>query len=214
MGRKKLDLIGQKYGRLEVIDFREMDNHGDSKWLCQCDCGTEKVIRGFQLTNGNTKSCGCLRRETVIRNNTTHGHTISGIASKTFMAWSNMIQRCTNPKNKKFPLYGGRGITVCDRWLGDNGFQNFLADMGEAPPMMSIERKDNRETYTPENCVWASPMLQNNNKRNNIQIFIPGGSVSLAEAARRFGYDYKELYYYYRVKNRPLSWIIKHEVAA
>lgn len=93
-----------------------------------------------------------------------HGHYVGGKASPTMSSWEGMVQRCTNPNHIGYPRYGGRGITVCGRWLGSEGFENFLSDMGERPAGMSIDRKDNDLGYSPDNCRWASKQEQTVNK--------------------------------------------------
>lgn len=107
-------------------------------------------------------------------------------ASPTYAVWSNMRQRCDNPKNSAFGNYGARGIRVCTRW---ETFENFIADMGHAPDGMSIEREDNYGNYEPSNCRWATPVEQGQNKRNNRLLTINGETLTISAWARRYGLE-------------------------
>lgn len=154
---KVKDLLGQQFGRLYVLRECGRDNHGRAKWLCRCDCGTLKAIRSQSLIRQHTMSCGCFHRDRAKAAATKHGHALSG----TYVSWERMIARCTYPKNNRFHRYGGRGISVCGRW---RKFENFLADMGDRPPGLSIDRRNNDGNYEPSNCKWSTPKEQAANR--------------------------------------------------
>ena len=173
--------LGAKFGRWTVI---EPAVKVKSKWcsVCRCDCGTERTVPHFRLVHGTSKSCGCLQAEAL----TTHGFTAGAIKkhSHEYWIWNMVVQRCTNQNVPNWNDYGGRGITVCDRWLK---FENFLDDMGFRPSTKhSLERRDNDAGYSPENCYWATRMEQGKNKRNNRWIEILGKRQHLAEWAREY----------------------------
>lgn len=168
MTKKQFDLKprelspGMRFNKLTVVRPAGRDKHFNAMYLCKCSCGNETSVRGFILLNGNTKSCGCLRRK--------HGHTSSfgkRQMSPTYRSWDHMLNRCTNKNSHSFKNYGGRGITVCERWMK---FENFLEDMGIRPDGLTLDRTDNELGYFPENCRWATWKVQNNNRRNNISL--------------------------------------------
>lgn len=159
------NMISNKFGRLEVLslDRREKRNNGRYMyyWKCQCDCGRVCLVCTYSLRQGDTKSCGCLALET----RTTHNRSKTRI----YKIWTCILQRCRDETRRGYKYYGGRGITVCERWYN---FELFLQDMGEPAPGLTIERKNNNLGYCPENCCWADRKTQNRNRRNNLMITI------------------------------------------
>lgn len=161
-GPKQRDrLVGKRFGRWTVIAAADVDGRQQSQWECRCDCGTVRVVPGDNLKAGRSTSCGCFRREVVGERFTTHG----GTETSEYASWKAMKQRCLDPNRINFKNYGGRGITVCERWR--DSFENFLADMGPKPtPEHSIDRwPDNDGNYEPTNCRWATDSEQQRNTR-------------------------------------------------
>lgn len=155
------NLQGKTFGRLKVLHFIEVRGE-NAYWECLCKCGTYKVIKGSSLGKA-TKSCGCLQREVaakIIRKQSiTHGKT----NTSTYRSWLKMRQRCYDKNNNRYETHGARGIKVCKRWK--NSFQNFLDDMGVRPSGTSLDRKNNSKGYCKDNCRWATPKEQANNRR-------------------------------------------------
>lgn len=151
-----IDLTGQKFNRLTPLEYVGKTKNGKSKWLCLCDCNKETIVITTHLRSGHTKSCGCFQKENGIkrgRSSVKHGHFKNNKVSKTQCIWENMIQICTNKNNRAYKNYGAKGITVCERWLPENnGFINFLADIGEIPKESTFGRINNGKDYFPKNC--------------------------------------------------------------
>jgi len=171
------NLEGQKFGRWSVLAYAGRSNSKQSLWRCVCECGTEKIILGLHIVRGTSKSCGCFSRELTVERNTSHK------MSKTpeYNTWTSMKQRCFDPKSNNYENYGGRGITVCDRWK--DSFENFLEDMGRRAKGHSIEREDNDGPYCKANCVWATRKEQARNKRNNRMLTHDGRTQCVADWA-------------------------------
>lgn len=183
--RKTKDIAGQRFGRLVVLDMAYKGANHSWFWQCKCDCGKELIVDGHSLRTGNTQSCGCYNRDRLSEVGTTHG------MSKTKIKYvhTNMKQRCFNSNHSEYHNYGGRGITVCARWAGERGFENFLEDMGEAPEGLSLDRIDNNGNYYPENCRWATQKEQQNNKRVNVYIEKDGKRKTITEWAEELGFN-------------------------
>lgn len=162
------DLSGTILGRLTIIKeaepyIRPGNGERQRQWLCQCSCGKILVMRQCNLMRKATRSCGCYTSEITTKRNTKHGKT----NTSEFNIWNAMKDRCFNTNNHAYKYYGGRGITVCDRWK--DSFENFLEDMGERPSKKhSIDRfPNNNGNYEPGNCRWATMIQQGRNKRDN-----------------------------------------------
>lgn len=159
-------------------------------WECICDCGNVKTTQGRYLIKGETKSCGCYNLECISARNKTHGDS----HSKEHNAWTGIKQRCYDRNDKSYKNYGGRGITMCERWI--NSYENFLLDIGRAPTKKhSIERKKVNEGYSPDNCVWATSIEQANNTRKNHLITYRGETKTRAQWCRIFNIDYFKVRY-------------------
>ena len=185
-GRPKIDETDLRYGRLLVIGRELTPDTSAAYWRCLCDCGEYTVVAGGNLRSGRTKSCGCLKSESASSRRTTHG--LSG--TPIYTTWVSLIQRCLNVNTSNYSRYGGRGITVCDRWhpSNENAFENFLSDMGDRPSSKhSLDRKDNDSEYSPDNCRWATATEQANNRRSNRLFTHNGMTKTLAQWSRELG---------------------------
>jgi hypothetical protein len=152
------DLSGKRFGRLVVV---KEAGGTPIKWVCQCDCGVEKITSTASLRGGRCRSCGCLRVEVTVSRTATHGKT----NSRLYVIWCSMRQRCNNPKTRGWKNYGGRGITVAPEWGEFEAFSRWAETSGYAADL-SIERKDNDAGYGPQNCTWATRKEQSENRRN------------------------------------------------
>lgn len=198
------DRIGKRYGRLTIISLEKVtdrmvkgNKHGNSYYYsCLCDCGNYCIANYSALASGNKKSCGCLVRETVGNNFKTHG--LSSRKSPEYRAYIAMRDRCYCKSSNSYIGYGDSGIKVCNRWMGVDGYPNFLKDMGKKPtPKHSLDRIDNSKGYSPENCRWASPIEQANNKTSSLIVEYRGEKFTLPNLLRHLDIsmdNYKTIY--------------------
>lgn len=167
-----IDLTDKIFGKLTVLR-RSGSHRNRAVWLCQCECGKQKICKSGKLIEGRNTSCGCSQ------GNRTHGHSRK---SSEYSSWANMKARCYIKTIRSYADYGGRGIKVCERWLGEAGFQNFLTDMGRKPDIgYTIERDDTNGNYEPSNCYWLFSPLQARNRRSSRIITINGVSKCQAQ---------------------------------
>ncbi len=166
--QKLHDLTGQRFGRLTVVERAE--NKGKpTVWLCKCDCGNEKIVRGSDLKNGHTQSCGCFHKEIVTnvlvstcnKDKDSHGKS----RTRLYSIWRSMKARCLNENHKHFQNYGNRGITICEEWQNNfRAFYDWAMSNGYSDEL-TLDRKDNDKGYSPENCRWATWHEQRINQR-------------------------------------------------
>lgn len=195
---KPMDIIGKKFNRLTVLELVGTDKYGNTKFLCECDCGNRKVLLGSKVKGGRTKSCGCLHSETARNNTKKHlsSHT------KIYNVYAHILSRCFCNTNKNYHNYGGRGITVCKEWADkENGFDSFYkwaiqngydesAEFGKC----TIDRIDNNGNYEPSNCRWVSIKEQANNKRVNHLLTYNGKTQNVTQWAIELGYNKETLF--------------------
>lgn len=168
---------GTKLGKLTAIQFVR-STPKTQIWLFKCDCGNFKEAKKHEFLRVWPRSCGCAPKKAK------HGMTrkiFSNRSSPTYNSWSSMNVRCFNKKVKDYIRYGGRGITVCDRW---KDFSLFLEDMGERPPNTSLERINNNGNYEPSNCKWGSMREQSRNKRNSKTVIYYGKKMDTTDLLR------------------------------
>ena len=182
-------LDGRRFGRLIVQQDLENNRYGNRQVLCRCDCLNYKVVLASSLTSDRTLSCGCYEKERKIERSTKHGKTPRGQPQpREYRIWAGIKQRCLNSNQPMWSLYGGRGISVCERWR--LSFQDFFDDMGPMPSRdHSIERVDNDGNYCPENCRWATAREQCRNHRRNRRITIKGVTKTAVEWSEETGLD-------------------------
>lgn len=173
---KFIDLSGQRFGRLTVIRRAE-NKRGRVAWLCRCDCGANTIASADKLRSGHTQSCGCIHKKQLTLRNTVH----NGCGTRLYCIWAHIRSRCYKETCKDFPLYGGRGIRMCDEWEYDfDAFRRWALTNGY-DDKLSIDRIDVNGNYCPENCRWANDTQQANNKRRNHAITFDGETHTLAE---------------------------------
>lgn len=186
-----IDLKGQRFGRLTVLERDCLTNKRNAYWICICECGNYSSVASGSLKNGTTKSCGCLNKEPTVKPCYRHGQH----RSRLYGVWHGMKSRCYNPNLKYYKHYGGRGITVCEEWRNDfstfydwamaNGYDE-NAERGEC----TLDRINVNGNYEPSNCRWASVVEQANNRRGNRMVAAFGETKTMAQWARDAGISY------------------------
>lgn len=196
------DLSGKRFGRLVVIN-RAPDNvsasgYRTAMWNCVCDCGNNATVRGKSLTGGATMSCGCLRSDRSRLSVTKHG----GYGTRLYAIWISMRQRCLNKNNSAYKNYGGRGITICDEWNDFSSFKKWAEDSGYDDSAnrgtCTLDRIDVNGNYTPDNCRWTTMREQSNNRRNSIELYFMGKTMTISDWAKELGVKYCTLWKRYK----------------
>lgn len=174
-----IDLTGKRFGRWTVLAKTQMPEAGVSRWRCQCDCGIIKeLVRYNNLVNGQSQSCGCLRSELQMKDdNAVHSN-----RNPLYLIWQSIKTRCFNKNHPSYPSYGGRGITMCERWK--SSFDDFRVDVGDRPGNATLDRKGNNGNYEPGNVRWASKCEQAGNTRRNIKVSWKGWICNLIDVAQ------------------------------
>jgi len=179
---RKLNLIGQRFGRLTVIKGLDKNKSGEYPWLCKCDCGNETIGVSWRLRNGEKKSCGCLQKEVTSKRVSKH----KMYGTRLHSIWRHMKERCDNPNVKFYQNYGGRGITYCQEWEEFSDFYEWSIKNGYKDNL-TIDRIDVNGNYEPDNCRWATTKEQNVNRRNTIRITIDGVTKTIPEWSEKTG---------------------------
>ena len=204
---RKLDLRGKKFGKLTAMTQRTTKSApGRSRvyWDCICDCGGSASVEASHLVSG-TRSCGCIHRESTRLINYRHGAAADRTHTREYKSWSKAKSRCNTASDPKYPIYGGRGISMCAKWA--DSFENFLKDLGPCPEGRTLDRIDVNGGYEPGNCRWATAKEQACNKRANIEITYNGTTMIMSQWADFLGVDRRTFHYWYRVKNLPMPEI-------
>lgn len=184
---KAVDLTGMRFGRLTVIS-KTRSNSGRVAWMCKCDCGNETAPMTTELLKGRTQSCGCLHSENIGNASRKHGQ----YKTRLYRIWGNMIQRCSNPKNDNYHLYGAKGVSVCDEWKDFAVFSKWAMENGYSDSL-SIDRIETDKGYFPENCRWATPQEQTDNRECTRYVSFNGKTQTLKRWAEETGIAYKNL---------------------
>jgi len=202
---KSIDITGRRFGRLLVIgQSSEKTSRGNAKWNCVCDCGKQIITSKNNLLRGDTKSCGCLKRDLIAQRSTKHGECASANSrhSRLYRIYSNMLSRCLNANIPSYKRYGGRGIEICEEWLNDPiSFFQWAYDHGYTDGL-TIDRIDNNKGYCPENCRFASRKAQENNTSRNHYITYLDKTQSMSAWAD----EYRIPYHTFRSRINNLGW--------
>jgi len=204
-----IDMVGRKFNKLLVLERVINPRYKDASWLCICDCGNLVTVVGNNLRNEGTKSCGCSKGEYISK-------ALSSLPSqypKEYSSYNAMLFRCFNQNSNNYDYYGGRGITVCQRWLGEDGFKNFMEDMGPRPFDTTLDRyPDFNGNYSVYNCRWGTNTEQNRNRSNNIVITYRGQSLLMVDWACSFETDRRKLRDYLKYCKNFEDFLIKYNL--
>lgn len=184
-----MHLVGQKFGKLTVIKLMSFGKSRHQMYLCKCDCGVEKQIRALGLIHGTSKSCGCARLESVSKPKR-HGD----CNTRLYRIWCGMLSRCNYKQHRGYSYYGGRGVTVCDKWKDFVEFKSWAIHNGYEDNK-TIDRKDNDKNYSPENCKWSTRSEQDYNRTVTIICTIKGENLNTKQVFEKYGISKKILYY-------------------
>lgn len=196
------NIEGKKFGRLLVIELHSISRNGRQskvKWICKCDCGNDVVCTGDNLRGSHTKSCGCFKSQSSAGRAYKHG--MHG--SHTWLSWREARYRVSNPNHPKWHRYGGRGISMCERWF--NSFEEFFKDMWTCPPDKTIDRINNDGDYEPGNCRWATPSEQANNTSTNGIVKSNGTEMTISQYCKLHGLCPSKFRYRHVVRGLPIE---------
>ena len=199
-----IDLTGEKFGRLTVIERAGSTKHGAAKWRCVCQCGNETIVIGDELRKHNTTSCGCYAKECSskrLKGKCPHNKSHGMVGTPVYKEWSEMKRRCNNPNDISYHRYGERGIRVCERW--EKSFEAFYSDVSTLPHFgekgYSLDRIDNNKWYAPDNVRWADAKTQANNRRTSCFVEYNGIKKTIMQWATEYNIPYNRLYKRIRV---------------
>lgn len=185
----KIDLTGNKYGRLTVLKLAVDERGKKKKWLCKCDCGNKVIVSGSNLRSGHSSQCKQCALAELAEKKIKHG----GTKTKLYYVWRGMITRCGDKSARAYMRYGGRGICVCKEWQDFGKFRDWALSNGYSDGL-EIDRVDNDGNYEPSNCRWVNKQRNANNKSNNRLLTYNGETLTMAEMARKYNVPYKLLH--------------------
>lgn len=208
MGCRAIDLRGKKVGRLIVVCRAYDIDTPHARWYCDCDCGKSIIVWGYNLRSGNTRSCGCLRKEiskrTIVNHNLSHGQS----RTRLYRIWASMKNLCRNKKHKDYPYYGGRGITYCDEWEKFLPFMEWAVANGYSDKV-DLSLIDRDKNYCPENCKWTTAKERANSRSNSLRYKVAGGKYTLSQLSDMYGISRDVLY----GRVMKMEWDIEKAIA-
>ena len=201
------DLVGNRYGRLTVIEQNGRTKYKNVLWKCKCDCGNFTTVASNKLLQGKTKSCGCLASELKSKRATKHGLTKDGKKPRTFIIWNGMKARCLNENSINFHRYGGRGVKICDEWLVFENFHNWALSNGYSDDL-TLDRINNDGNYEPENCRWIKWEKNLIMQSRYTILTVNGVTKSLSAFAKLIGKDRNYLRRYYNENGKEKTELL------